>query len=605
MPPDTPPASARRSRTRLLLWAILLVAGTLRLARLDLMPFEIDEGAACIFAARFAEYGFTPLVGVKTSLQFYNSPLFIYVISPAFLVTLDPRFAAMWFALLGTVAVAVVYRAGREFFSPAVGLLAAAMMAVSPAAVEYSRRLWGHSLIQILCPVAFYLMLRWSVGGRAKAVFWLAMAVAAAQQFHFSGALLWIQLILVWWLFRPRTDWVGFALGLIVGLLGYVPFVFQEMESGFEDVKIIGQAVLHGTGQYAGFTLKPLWYWFLAATDFGHNNLLQHELTTFLAGIPLYRTMRLIAGAAWVGSLATCAVWAVRNWRAHLAGEKESGGERLDVGTDQTKPSQTEPDGGSPPLTHAASLSPPTSRLSVLLLTWSLIPLAAFLALRVPVVPPYFLVVYPVPFLAIAWVTVEGWRRLAANGERPVASGWRPGLGCPLSVVRFSLSIVRCPLFIVRVAIVALLGAWMAHQIAFHVVLLAKLHREGGGTGSYVSFASQKAAMRFIANHEPGRTVLVSEEHFPADRGIDYRYWYLLWTFEHDMSRFFPRDRAKAEYWYVIRNTKFLIKPEHEKFFLQYPYRQFGKLRVYVIPRPGPWPEASEPQAPPKPKRVP
>ena len=593
MPDDTRPASARTSRTRLLLWAILLVAGLLRLVRLDLMAFEIDEGAACIFAARFAETGLAPLVGVKTSLQFYNSPLFIYVISPAFLVTLDPRLAAMLFALLGTVAVYVVYRTGREFFSPAVGLLAAAMMAVAPTAVEYSRRLWGHSLIQILSPVAFYLMLRWIVGGRAKAAFWLAMIIAAAQQFHFSGALLWVQLILAYLLFRPRTDWVGFALGLVVGLIAYVPFFFQEMESGFEDFRIIAQAVLHGTGQYAGFTLQPLHYWFLAATDFGHNNLLQQELTAFLAEIPLYRATRLLAGAAWIGSLATCAVWAVRNSRAHLAGEKEAGGERLDVGTDQTKPSQPEPDGGFSPLTHAASLSPPTSRLSVLLLTWSLLPLAAFLALRVPVVPPYFLIVYPVPFLAIAWVAADGWRWLVVSGQRLVASGWRPVVGCPLSVV-------RCQLFIVRFAVFALLAVWAIHQIAFHVALLAKLHREGGGTGSYVSFGSQKAAMRFIANYAPGRTVLVSEEHFPPDRGIDYRYWYLLWTFEHDMNRFFPGDRDKAEYWYVIRNTKFLIKPDYERFFQQYPWRQFGKLRVYVIPRPGPWPEPPPPQVTPR-----
>jgi len=517
---------------RLLLWAVLLVAGVLRLARLDLMAFEMDEGAACILAVKLAHYGLPPLIGVRTSLQFYNSPLFIYFISPAFLVTTDPRFAAAVFALLGTAAVYVVYRTGREFFSPAVGLVAAAMMAVSPAAIAYSRRLWGHSLIQALAPIAFYLVLRWVAAGRAKAVFWLALLIAAAQQFHFSGALWWVQLLAAWLLFRPRTDWVGFFCGLALGLLGYVPFMIEQWDVGFVDLRIIGRAIVHGTGQPWSFHGRTVLYWLLAATDLGHNNFLQAALDGFIAAIPFYRAFRAIAGAAWVAALGGCAAWAVREIRAEAGGV-------------------------------VAALRRRRAARPVLMLTWALVPLAVFLALRVPVVAPYFLVIYPVPFLAIGWMGVEGWKKLASSD-----------LGHRL-----------------RAVLVLLFAAWMAEQVVFDVALAARLARRGGGEGTYASFGTQREAMRFVAFHAPGRPVVVSEDQRDPAAGIETRHWYLLWMFDHNMERFFPADREKAAYWYVIRNTNYRVPAEFAFFLRRFPRHEFGFLRVYVIPRPGPWPK--------------
>jgi hypothetical protein len=135
------------------------------------------------------------------------------------------------------------------------------------------------------------------------------------------------------------------------------------------------------------------------------------------------------------------------------------------------------------------------------------------------------------------------------------------------------------------------MAAWMTHQVVCKVALRVRLARAGGGTGTYATFGVQRAATRFIALHAPGRTVLISEEHLdPRARGIDFRYWFLLWTFDHDIERFFPADRTQAEFWYVIRNTQIDVRSEFDAFLASYPWRAFGFLRVYVIPRPGPWP---------------
>ena len=52
----------------------LLLASLLRLRDLTLTAFGIDEGIASILAIQLNHYGMFPLVGVKTSLFFYNPP---------------------------------------------------------------------------------------------------------------------------------------------------------------------------------------------------------------------------------------------------------------------------------------------------------------------------------------------------------------------------------------------------------------------------------------------------------------------------------------------------------------------------------------------------
>jgi 4-amino-4-deoxy-L-arabinose transferase-like glycosyltransferase len=529
-------SSIRRHR---LLLVILFAAFALRAARLDLMAFEMDEGTASILTVRFTHLGVWPLLGIKTSLQFYNSPLFLYVLAPFYKVTTDARFAALGFALFGAIAVYVVYRTGREFFSPEVGLLAAAMMALSPAAIEYSRRLWGHSLIQAATPLAFYFLLRWVVQERPKAVFWLALIIAAEQQFHFSGALLWAVAMLAFFLFRPRVDWIGLAFGLTLGLLGYLPLLFEEFVSEFEDFKIIGRLIAHGSGASAPLGLRPLYYWLLAPTDFGHNNFFQEAYGAFVARIPLYWATRLLASAAWVSALAACGVWAAREWRRRLAW----------------------------PL-------PRTAALPVLLVLWAIVPLAAFYVARVPIVAPYFLIVYPAPFLAIAWGAVAIWKRIERTH-------------LPRAVRLGALATVAL-----------LLGAWGLHQVGYVIAMRTRLAREGGGKGSYATYGVQREAMRFIARHAaaraPGRRVLVSEE-YTRPGNFPTRYWYLLWSFDHDMPRYFPKDWSQAEYWYVIRNEHLLTKPGFDQWLAQFPSRRFGCLRVHVVPRPGPWPAFGSP----------
>ena len=546
MPADTQPRRLHITPIHAGLCVVLLVAALLRTTRLDLMAFEMDEGVACIYAVRYAHYGLFPLLGVKTSLGFYNTPLLPCLLAPTFLITSDARFPALLLALLGTAAVYIVYRTGREFFSPAVGLTAAAMMAVSPAAVDYSRRLWGHSFIQILAAFAFYFLLRWIMAGRAKAVFWLALIVTMAQQMHFSGALLWVPILLALAVFRPRTDWVGLLLGVLLGALSYLPFVHEQFHTDFSDLRRIAELTFRGTEQPAPFSLRPLAYWAFAATDLGRNNFLQDDYAGFLDRIHLYRVTRAAMSAAWMASLVAAAAWAAVELRGKRVGR---------------------------------ALAERTAARPLLFVAWAVVPLAVFLLLRVPVVAPYFLVVYPVPFLAVAWATAGFCRWVESRAQPPA----------------FRRA--------VQMAAVIAVGLWAAHQILHHVVFRQELDLHGGGSGSYVSYGWQREAMRFIAHHAPGRTVVVSEEHRDPARGIDFRYLFLLWTFDHNTERFSPADQpgrrpanslefynAKADYWYVIRNRKFRVRDDFEEFLKAFPFRQFGRLRVVVIPRPGPWP---------------
>ena len=56
--------------------AIMALGAWLRLRDLNLTAFNIDEAIAAIYSIQFIWDGVAPMVGVKTSLHFYNPTFF-------------------------------------------------------------------------------------------------------------------------------------------------------------------------------------------------------------------------------------------------------------------------------------------------------------------------------------------------------------------------------------------------------------------------------------------------------------------------------------------------------------------------------------------------
>jgi hypothetical protein len=250
MSPPAPPADPRRLSRRnesAALIVILAIAAFVRLWRLDLMEFKGDEAAACRLAWQVLDHigGRTPgqpfpLTGLMASVTVPNPPLFIYLLALPFWVSSNPLAAAVFIALCNVAAVALCHQIGRRYYSPFVGLAAAALYALAPWAVIFSRKIWAQDLMPIFVGGFLLAAHAFLVDRRPRALAWLLVLAAAAVQLHFSALILGGVLAGLLWAGRPvvRIRWV--AAGGAAALLLFAPYLLHFIRTRGADFAHLG-----------------------------------------------------------------------------------------------------------------------------------------------------------------------------------------------------------------------------------------------------------------------------------------------------------------------------------------------------------------------------
>lgn len=375
--------AASKSRVPLCLALLLLVlAVVVRMWRLDLMLYEIDEGIASIYALQLIGHGIIPTVGVKTSLGFYNPPLFIFIVSLPFWCSPSPVIACGFLQLLFVSSLAllvwVLWKRGWRW--RVVFLLVLAGLAPGP--LLSTHRLWGHTLIPAFSIVAFVCVLALASGRRVRlASTVLPLAICCAQQVHFSGSLLLVSAGLTLAILRVRPRWKWIALGCLLALLSMAPYYVHLVETRFADVRIVFNLMFKGAG--GGGYRRPL---YMAAifslSDLGANAAFEGTYAGFLRMYPLLRLLQ--AGGVFVLLLGLLRA-------ARLAFRVRAGDADAQV--------------------------------AVAALAWTLVPLLAFTVLKVESVPAYWLVALPGPWLlaCLAWPAARSWPLRAVYAVGAVA----------------------------------------------------------------------------------------------------------------------------------------------------------------------------------------
>lgn len=263
---------------KLLMPALVLLAFALRVWRIDIVHFQIDESIAAAVASQIGHLRRFPLTGIETSFGFHNPPLYLYVLAPVFAIFRDPRAAMAMIAFIGSLAILPAWRAGRLAGGPAAAWIAAILFAVCPNAIEYSRRLWGHDMIVPLGAVAY-----WGAFEARECASWRLVALsfaaaAAAQCIHLSGILFWVPGLAVLFAERKIIKRLYAAIvGLGVLLLMYIPWFVNELREGFHDIRIVlGQLSTGAAQRDLGIAVHPLGAWTMVLGDFWNNDLLGH-----------------------------------------------------------------------------------------------------------------------------------------------------------------------------------------------------------------------------------------------------------------------------------------------------------------------------------------
>lgn len=158
MNPSPPHRSGPRGRAFVIpiLAGLILAALALRLLYLERISLYIDEFTTIWAAKRILQYGlpWTPagVLYLRGILFSYLEALFIYLLG------FSEGAARLPSVLAGVLSVALIYLLGRRLFSPAVGLVAAALLTFAPEAIVWSGRARMYALAQLLVLLsAFFL----------------------------------------------------------------------------------------------------------------------------------------------------------------------------------------------------------------------------------------------------------------------------------------------------------------------------------------------------------------------------------------------------------------------------------------------------------------
>ena len=218
-----------------ILFLVVLVAAYFRLASLNLAEFKNDEAGTSVIVKALVEHGKVPFLGPSLTTGGNSGPIFYYVLAIPFLISTNPIVASAFVAVLNIVGVVLTFKFAREFFNERVALIAAALDAVSPFAVLFSRKIWNPDLIFPFTVILFYCLYAFVIKGRPRYLVPVFALYAIVLQIHPITLFLAPVLLLFLWKFRsgirPRYLLIGVALFLTL----FAPFIYGQATSGFRE----------------------------------------------------------------------------------------------------------------------------------------------------------------------------------------------------------------------------------------------------------------------------------------------------------------------------------------------------------------------------------
>ena len=231
--------SARRAVTLTAVAVVLLLAAYVRLSHPELAWFGVDQARDTQAALDIVAGRSFPLLGVELTGGPGHTwgPAYFYLIAIPFAVSRDPVVAVAFLGALGVASLVLTYRFAVLFFGRAVALLSLALISTYPLAVIESKALWNVAPVPLFAVVFFHALFSLTVHRRSVAIIPALAVLGVLLQFHLSAISLVVVLVLALVLFRPplRALHLGLGLGLTLALL--LPYLLAQWLTGFEDLR--------------------------------------------------------------------------------------------------------------------------------------------------------------------------------------------------------------------------------------------------------------------------------------------------------------------------------------------------------------------------------
>jgi len=249
--------------TRRLNWvalaAVMAVAVGLRVMVPGVAEFKIDEVQPLALADAIWSEHRLPLTRGFSSTGLPGTPLVAYLLVLPRAASADPRWGVVTIGLAGSLAVLVTYLAVRRFADERLALIAAALYAVNPWAVLFSRKTWSDVLplftglaLWAACEVIVHRRPRW-----ALAFFPL---LALQVQAHVIAVVLFPAVVLTVALFWPRWKNRYTLWGIGLGALILLPYGWVLVHQWAATKAMVKQSVGHGPIVDLRVLVYGLWF---------------------------------------------------------------------------------------------------------------------------------------------------------------------------------------------------------------------------------------------------------------------------------------------------------------------------------------------------------
>jgi 4-amino-4-deoxy-L-arabinose transferase-like glycosyltransferase len=213
--------------SRAALFGVLFVAVVLRWQYFLQIEHNVDHAHSVWQALRTLHYGDLPIIGLQSSVLVPHPALMGYLFIP--LIGLTRSIIAVYMAIiaLNTLAVFITYRALKPMISTNGALIAAALMAVTPWTIEYSRLSWHPGLMPFCVSLffwAFTSVLLKTAKHPARRLFLALLLLTVMSQMVLISYFLLLPVGILALLFWRRINWRIFIIGM--GIFALVTLIY-------------------------------------------------------------------------------------------------------------------------------------------------------------------------------------------------------------------------------------------------------------------------------------------------------------------------------------------------------------------------------------------
>ncbi len=173
---------------------LIIILGTfLRLYRIPAYTeFLGDQGRDVLRIRQLIKKGDLIFIGPQTSIgNMYLGPWYYYLIAPSLLLAnFSPLGPAIFNALIGLLAIWLIYKFGSQWFGKKFGLWSGAFLAASPVVIKYSTFIWNPNVMPFFSLMSIWFLWRVWIKDDYQSLVWLSISLAMVLNSHYLGLLL-------------------------------------------------------------------------------------------------------------------------------------------------------------------------------------------------------------------------------------------------------------------------------------------------------------------------------------------------------------------------------------------------------------------------------